>query len=212
MRRMISSVPQRGRLLSLPPGRRIMSPLSALDTFVDVGANIGYFSLPAAESVDQVRTLIEFEPVPSVLRPLEAYLRLNGLDNIDTRGTAVSDSQGATGVFGRPTGKSAGSSAIAGKRFRPEEVADAFRLDDAGLDTSWIRVIEIEVEDDELRARAPVGGSTTPFAPIVHVPDVPFRRVAVLFRRTHSQSSSSAIADATAHERGDDNASQVLNR
>ena len=70
----------------------VLDLLQDVDNFVDVGANIGYYSLTVASHLDQAqqRRLIAFEPNPRMLSLLKKNVVLNGLP-IDVRGMALSD-------------------------------------------------------------------------------------------------------------------------
>jgi FkbM family methyltransferase len=57
-------------------------------TFVDVGANIGYFTVLFSRLA---QTVYAFEPAPSVFRHLERNVRLNRLPNVLASQLAVSD-------------------------------------------------------------------------------------------------------------------------
>ena len=52
------------------------------DVFVDVGANIGYFSLLASRLVGEAGAVLAFEPEHDNFRLLEANCRLNGCANV----------------------------------------------------------------------------------------------------------------------------------
>ena len=57
----------------------LLSLLHPGDVFVDVGANIGYFSIIAASVVGDGGAVFAFEPDPDNFRLLQASARLNGL-------------------------------------------------------------------------------------------------------------------------------------
>lgn len=70
------------------------------DVFVDVGANIGYFSVLAASVVGEQGTVFAFEPDPSNYRLLCANASLNGFDsNIIAVEAALSDTAGEGRLF-----------------------------------------------------------------------------------------------------------------
>ena len=56
-------------------------------TFVDVGANIGYFTVIFSKSA---RTVYAFEPVPTIFERLSRNLSLNGCENVRALQLAVS--------------------------------------------------------------------------------------------------------------------------
>ncbi|WP_274914799.1 FkbM family methyltransferase [Streptomyces sp. WZ-12] len=63
------------------------------DAFIDVGANIGYFSLLAAHLVGPEGKVVSIEAMPTFHRRLEQHLALNDLGNVRTVNAAVSDAQ-----------------------------------------------------------------------------------------------------------------------
>ena len=52
-------------------------------TFVDIGANIGLFSLVASRKVKDQGKVISFEPFPENFNHLEKHLQLNQIKNMD---------------------------------------------------------------------------------------------------------------------------------
>src|SRR5689334_3802567 len=60
--------------------RRLLGPG---DLFVDIGANIGYFSVLAARSVGAEGRVIAIEPAPPTVAKLRDNLDLNGLSNVE---------------------------------------------------------------------------------------------------------------------------------
>jgi FkbM family methyltransferase len=68
--------------------------------FVDVGANVGYFSILAASVVGAEGAVFAFEPDPDNFRLLQANALLNGLEQrITTVQAALSDEAGAGQLF-----------------------------------------------------------------------------------------------------------------
>lgn len=64
------------------------------DTFVDVGAHIGYFSLPAAKAVGPTGRVIALEPHPQSSRLLTRNAELNGFGQVTVLEVAASDHEG----------------------------------------------------------------------------------------------------------------------
>jgi FkbM family methyltransferase len=60
-------------------------------TFIDVGANVGYFTLLASTLGARV---VAYEPTPSVFARLKENVALNGFDNADLVNAAVMDKTG----------------------------------------------------------------------------------------------------------------------
>jgi len=73
------------------------------DTFIDVGANIGIFSLHAARRVGVGGRVISFEPGPMVFELLANNLHRNSLDWATPIQAAVSDKEASLCIFGDPT-------------------------------------------------------------------------------------------------------------
>jgi FkbM family methyltransferase len=69
------------------------------DTFVDVGANIGYYSLLASRLVGASGTVVAIEPSPRTFSKLNANMTLNGLSNVRTVNLAASACDGIVQIF-----------------------------------------------------------------------------------------------------------------
>ncbi|MET8681148.1 FkbM family methyltransferase [Streptomyces sp. NPDC004647] len=63
------------------------------DTFVDIGANIGYFSVLASRLVGSGGQVVAIEASPTFHRRLLQHAQLNACDNVRAVNTAVSDSR-----------------------------------------------------------------------------------------------------------------------
>ena len=64
------------------------------DTFVDVGASVGFFTLLAARVVGPGGTVLAFEPSTAQADSLRTNVALNDLTNVDVAETALSDRAG----------------------------------------------------------------------------------------------------------------------
>lgn len=69
------------------------------DVVVDLGANIGYFTLLAAKIVGEEGRVYAFEPEPRNFKYLGKNIELNGYNNIVPVHKAVSDRSGKTKLF-----------------------------------------------------------------------------------------------------------------
>jgi FkbM family methyltransferase len=76
----------------------IIDNLSAGDTFIDIGANIGYYSVLAADIVGSSGSVFGFEPDPRNFALLELNLALNRASTAKAVRAAVSDSRGTAGL------------------------------------------------------------------------------------------------------------------
>jgi FkbM family methyltransferase len=127
--------------------RRVVLPLLGPgDLFVDVGANFGFWALPAARRGCRV---IAVEPVPSTRALLAANATRNGLgERVEIVAAAVSDSA-ATLVISVPGGESGQASA------HPDQTAAAVSFDVAAMTLDQlvgeqaVRFLKIDVEGHE---------------------------------------------------------------
>lgn len=69
----------------------LFSVLNEGDVFVDIGANVGLFSLIASRIVGDSGKVISFEPSPITFSRLIENIELNDLKNIDTRNIGLSN-------------------------------------------------------------------------------------------------------------------------
>jgi FkbM family methyltransferase len=125
------------------------------DRFVDVGANIGYYSLIAARSVGNAGRVVAFEPYAPVRARLLRNIGLNQA-RIEVRTEAISDASGC-GFLSPPT--SADNEGTAGL---VENAAGAIeiqreRLDDL-LAESVPDFVKVDVEGHEARVFAGMSG------------------------------------------------------
>lgn len=133
-------------LFSLELRRVVMPLLRPGDLFVDVGANFGFWALPAARRGCRV---IAVEPVPGTRALLEANAARNGLtDRLAVVAAAASDAGGAL-TIAVPAGESGQAS------IHPEAGVelDRFSVEATTLDellgTRSVRFLKIDVEGHE---------------------------------------------------------------
>jgi precorrin-6B methylase 2 len=60
----------------------------------DIGANIGFYSLIASRLVGEDGKVFAFEPLPANLDAIARNIALNGVENIEVVGLALSDRVG----------------------------------------------------------------------------------------------------------------------
>lgn len=72
----------------------ITSNLQAGDCFIDVGANIGLFSLLASPVVAADGLVLSFEPTGDTFKRFDENIRHNGITNINAHKIALSDHEG----------------------------------------------------------------------------------------------------------------------
>jgi len=126
---------------------------------VDVGANVGYFTLFLSKLVGKTGNVYAFEPTDYTYKILEKNIKINKLNNIKINQAAVTDRSGYVDFFEGPNnfdvyntiGKRPIHYATKGIHFRKKKVK-AIRLDDyfRELEISEIDFIKIDVEGAEL--------------------------------------------------------------
>lgn len=68
-------------------------------TVMDIGANVGYFSLIASSVVGPSGKIFAFEPQPRMFRLLKANLRINGCMNVEPIKCAITAAPGSVRLF-----------------------------------------------------------------------------------------------------------------
>jgi len=79
--------------------REIEKRLKPGDTFLDIGANVGFYSLVAAKVVGSRGKVYAFEPAPKTRALLENNLRLNRAKNVTAIPVALSEGAGEGELF-----------------------------------------------------------------------------------------------------------------
>ena len=90
---------KKGRFYEQGTTNLIQQNLTTRSTFVDVGANNGYFTLIAANSIGPHGEIISFEPGPSAYPRLETNVKINNLSNVKLHRIAVSNYVGKGKLF-----------------------------------------------------------------------------------------------------------------
>lgn len=119
--------------------------------FVDIGANIGYFSLLASKIVGESGQVIGFEPVEGTREKFDHNVKINGINNIKVEPYAISDSNGSSEIFVGPEEHCGISSLTQPHNFTAKQHVELRTLDSLISDTK-INFIKIDVEGYELKA------------------------------------------------------------
>jgi FkbM family methyltransferase len=131
--------------------RRLVRPGMVV---VDVGANIGYYTLQAASRVGSSGRVHAFEPVAATYARLVRNIRLNGLANVVALQSAVGSRRGRERIF-LADGSNTASSRLSGPPPNPTgrtEDVEIGTLDDyvAGRRIPRVDIVKIDVEGHEL--------------------------------------------------------------
>jgi FkbM family methyltransferase len=79
--------------------RGIQRILKPGDVFLDIGANVGFFTLQAAKTVGRGGKVYAFEPAPKAREALGRNLQLNGITNVTAFAVGLSDGAGRASLF-----------------------------------------------------------------------------------------------------------------
>ncbi|MCJ7514892.1 MAG: FkbM family methyltransferase [Dehalococcoidia bacterium] len=123
-------------------------------TVVDIGANIGYYTLLAARRVGPHGRVYAFEPGPQDFKLLTGNLRLNGYNNVVAIQKAVSNKTGTAPLFLSPRGSTA-HSLLSSRDNSKETIAIETVALDGFFDREGcpaIQVIKMDIEGWEMEA------------------------------------------------------------
>lgn len=131
------------------------------DTVLDVGANIGTWSLPMAKAVGPGGRLLSFEPTPVMCDAVNKTLRVNAMVNARCYQVAVSNKNGSADFF-LHTGATENAVPDSGRsslEYSSSESSEKIEvrtvaLDDflSGMDIKKISFIKIDIEGHEYAA------------------------------------------------------------
>lgn len=147
------------RLMGLPFGRFVASALREGSVFLDIGANVGFYSLFAAQRVGPSGRVVAFEPDPMTFESLSRSVRRNQFTWVTCANIALSD-RTADLPFYTVSDGSAHSLVPEierrAHRYSGQLRAHAVRLDDWWRDQgaavpNRIDLVKIDVEGEEVR-------------------------------------------------------------
>lgn len=128
--------------------------LSRGDVFVDVGANIGYYSVLSAKRIGPDGHVVAIEPFPNISAALRAHIDRNGLSNVRVLNEAVLDRAQDVELFQALPSNMAASSIINIPGYRPAGMIRARTLAEILTpdEIRRARIIKIDVEGSEIEA------------------------------------------------------------
>jgi FkbM family methyltransferase len=125
----------------------LQSHLKKGNHFVDIGANIGFLSLAAANLVDKKGKVFAFEPVKSTFQILEENIKLNHSTNLILYPFAVGKDNRTVKIKIKDGNK--GRASIVDYSDKEGELVEIRKLDDV-LKNQKVDCIKIDVEGHEL--------------------------------------------------------------
>ena len=133
----------------------IATHLAPGDCFIDVGANVGYFSLLAASIVGNAGTVCAIEASPSIFASLQRNVIRSGYSQIELFNKAVSDAPGHLSIYLGPAanrGSTTTISAVATRRGQDLEAvvpADTLSAIVGEMKLLSARLIKVDIEGAE---------------------------------------------------------------
>jgi FkbM family methyltransferase len=128
----------------------IRSWLKPGDTFLDIGANIGYFTTLAASCVGPKGQVIAIEATPTTVVRLQRNLALNSCAHVRVHAVAVGELEGSIQMEVREVGN-IGGNAISITTNTTQSTIPMHRLDDL-LPSQRFALIKMDIEGSEYKA------------------------------------------------------------
>lgn len=120
---------------------------------VDVGANLGYFSIFMSRIVGEQGRIVAFEPMPDTVEMLRDNVRVNGLRNVSVVAAAASDRSGSVELFSEQSQPLSKTASMIGYRLEgaaKTTVVPSIRLDEYFAEATRLPdLIKIDVEGAE---------------------------------------------------------------
>jgi FkbM family methyltransferase len=138
----------------------ILARLRPGDGFIDIGANIGYYSALASRRVGPSGTVVAIEPAPQAHDELLANLSLNDCQNVRAVRAAVADKAGQVTLYLPHAGNSGATTIVKPERHEAEMLVPGMTLTEAATpaELGRARIIKIDVEGAEGAVLAVLAG------------------------------------------------------
>ena len=124
------------------------------NVFVDIGANIGLFSLNASKIVGDKGKVISFEAFSSNYRQFKNNIEINNFKNIISENKAISNQNSTVEILYNEGDHNIGMASSFLKHFTSKEIVESITLDDYASNNSIekIDLIKIDIEGGEYNA------------------------------------------------------------
>ena len=126
--------------------------LSSGDIFVDIGANIGYYTLLASRCVGDGGKVVSIEAVPAIFDSLKKNVSANECKNVRLVNCAVASTAGELPIYGSPKVNRGMSSLINHRGWPVEAVVTTAPLEHilTQEEIQRVKVIKIDIEGAEI--------------------------------------------------------------
>jgi len=128
----------------------IAATLKPGDCFVDVGANIGHYSLLASRLVGARGSVVAIEAAPWIHARLDQHVKMNRLHNVRTVAAAAAATAGVIKLYAGNAGNIGKTSTVAGPGACTEVPAQPLAKMLQASECEMARIIKIDVEGAEL--------------------------------------------------------------
>ncbi len=133
-----------------PPTTQLIKRLLPKNgVFLDIGANVGYFSLLACSIVGKGGQVIAFEPIPIARKHLHNNIDLNNGFSIIIENKAVSNNNGLVEIYEGPDSHKGISSIRPISNAKQKINVETIRIDDYLSDYDRLDIVKIDVEGAE---------------------------------------------------------------
>jgi len=128
--------------------------LKAGDVFVDIGANIGLFSLNASKVVGDQGKVVAFEAFSSNFKQFKNNISINNFKNIISENKAISNQNSTIEILYNEKDHNIGMASAFLKDFTSREIVESTTLDEYASihNISKIDLIKIDIEGGEYHA------------------------------------------------------------
>ncbi|MCC6997826.1 MAG: FkbM family methyltransferase [Deltaproteobacteria bacterium] len=144
-------------------------------TCVDVGANVGYFTVMLGQLAGRQGRVIAFEPCAPFRQRLERNVRLNGLTNVQSEDLGLSDRAAVTTIH-----LTACTASIDPAHWSPSAVKQSIEIRLGDLDTWWrehgtgrLDFIKVDTDGHEAKFLAGARETIARYKPVMMVEVVP---------------------------------------
>ncbi|TBR59174.1 hypothetical protein B4U84_25390 [Westiellopsis prolifica IICB1] len=129
----------------------IANNLSPKTVFLDIGANIGLFSITIAKLLSQESQVIALEASPKIFRYLQENIKKNNLQNVKIFELAITDTDNSTTTFYEPPAEHFGMGSIAPQFHNHPILVQTKTIDTLleELQIESVNIIKVDVEGYE---------------------------------------------------------------
>ena len=126
--------------------------LKAGDVFIDLGANVGYFTLLASKLVGETGAVVAVEAAPDIFRALQNNLARNGMKNVRAVEVAVAAAPGSVQLYWDGDGNLGATTMVPTRGYvaLTEVAATSLEHIVTSEELSRTRIIKIDLEGAEL--------------------------------------------------------------